>query len=683
MTDETPIQQQMESLRTEIERHNRLYYIDAAPEITDREYDRLLRELEELENQYPEFSTPTSPTRRVGGAPLDRFESVRHTVPMMSLSNTYSKEELAEFDRRIRKLIPEEIFTYILEPKIDGVAISLRYENGVLVRAVTRGDGATGDDVTANIKTINSIPLRLSDMMPPTVLEVRGEIYMDTAGFSKLNESRQEAGLEPFANPRNACAGSLKLLDPREVAKRPLDAIFYATGELDGIAFETHEQMLLSLKNYGLRITPKYWLNGKIDDVLDRLDELENMRHEFPFEMDGGVIKVNERRLYDELGFTAKSPRWAVAYKYEPEQAETTLHAISIQVGRTGVLTPVAELEPVQLAGTTVKRATLHNEDEIRRKDIKVGDRVIIEKAGEIIPAVVKVVTEKRTGTEQVFEMPNECPVCGSEVEKRAGEVALRCTNLQCPAQVKNWLTHFASRGAMDINGLGESLVEQLVDSGLVKNPAELYSLQKVEVLGLERMGDKSAENLLTGIEASKHRPFEKVLFGLGIRHIGKGAASILANEFKDIDTLMKADLAQLENIYDIGPIVAQSVVEYFLNPETRAVIEQLREAGVNFEQVDTGGSSELEGLTFVLTGTLETMTRDEAGDKIKKRGGKVSGSVSQKTSYLVAGANAGSKLEKAESLGVTILTEQQLMDLLGSDEQLEDKQTGQLGFGF
>ncbi|HEY5621333.1 MAG TPA: NAD-dependent DNA ligase LigA, partial [Pontiella sp.] len=550
-------------------------------------------------------------------------------------------------------------------------------------RAVTRGDGTTGDDVTANIRTIPSIPLRLDDMIPPAVLEVRGEIYMDTSGFSKLNERRQEAGLEPFANPRNACAGSLKLLDPQEVAKRPLDAVFYGTGELEGVSFDTHEQMLRTLKGYGLRIPSIYWLSSRIEETLDQLDALEAMRHEFPYEMDGGVIKVNERRLYSTLGFTAKSPRWAVAYKYEPEQAETLLHAISIQVGRTGVLTPVAELEPVQLAGTTVKRATLHNEDEIRRKDIRIGDRVMIEKAGEIIPAVVRVVTEKRTGTESEFTMPSACPVCGSGVEKREGEVALRCINLQCPAQVKNWLAHFASRGAMDISGLGESLVEQLVESGLVKNPAELYTLEKIEVLGLERMGEKSADNLIKGIKESKNRPFERVLFGLGIRHIGKGAAAILAREFGDIDTLMSADLDRLETIRDIGPVAGQSVIDYFRSEETRSVIEQLRSSGVNLRQVGPAASDELEGLTFVLTGSLDTMTREEAGERISARGGKVSSSISKKTSYLVAGESAGSKLSKAEELGVTILNEEQLLALLGSDEKMKDRKTGQMGFGF
>jgi DNA ligase (NAD+) len=399
--------------------------------------------------------------------------------------------------------------------------------------------------------------------------------------------------------------------------------------------------------------------------------------------MDGGVIKVNERNLYEALGSTAKSPRWAVAYKYEPEQAETTLRAVSVQVGRTGVLTPVAELEPVQLAGTTVKRATLHNEDEIRRKDIRIGDRVIVEKAGEIIPAVVRVLTEKRSGAEQVFTMPATCPVCSADVEKREGEVALRCINLQCPAQVKNWITHFASRAAMDINGLGESLVEQLVDEGLISSPADLYSLHRTDLLTLERMGEKSADNLLRGIEESKRRPFEKVLFGLGIRHVGKGAARILATEFGDIDSLMNAGVPRLEALYDIGPIVGNSVAAYFAAPETRSVIEQLRTAGVSFEQSHTAGSNEFEGLTFVLTGTLETMTREEGGEKIRARGGKVSSSVSKKTSYLVAGPGAGSKLTKAEELGVTVLSEEQFLALLGSDEALEDRQAGQMGFGF
>ncbi|MCK4563132.1 MAG: NAD-dependent DNA ligase LigA [Verrucomicrobia bacterium] len=683
MKDNNQAKQRIEELRAEIERHDKLYYVFSDPEISDREYDELFHSLEKLEQQFPEFMDSTSPTQRVGES-IKSFDSYSHRKPMLSLSNTYSKEDLAEFDRRIHKLIPDEPFEYILEPKIDGTSVSLRYENGLLVQALTRGKDNIGDDVTANIRTINSIPLHLSDMVPPAVLEVRGEVYMDLYGFAQLNEQRQESGQEPFANPRNASSGSLKLLTPREAAKRPLDAVFYASGEFDGISFDTHEQMLQSFKNFGFRIVPHFWHCKNIDEVQQKLDELENMRHKFPFEMDGGVIKVNERRFYEALGYTGRNPRWAVAYKYEPEQAETTLHAISIQVGRTGVLTPVAELEPVQLAGTTVKRATLHNEDEIRRKDIKIGDRVIIEKAGEIIPAVVKVVSEKRTGLETDFSMPTSCPDCGGNVIQHEDEVAWRCiNNLLCPSQVKAGITHFASREAMHINGLGESLVVQLVDSGLVKNPAELYTLKKVEVLGLERMGEKSAENLIEGIGQSKQRPFEKVLFGLGIRHVGKGAATILANEFKNIDALMAADVQKLETIRDIGPIVGKSVVGYFQSLETRAVIDQLRVAEVNFEQAETGGSSELEGLTFVLTGSLETMTRDEGGDKIRARGGKVSSSISKKTSYLVAGESAGSKLAKAEALGVTVLNEEQFVALLGSDEKLEDQKAGQMGFGF
>ena len=685
MPSKNEIFSQIETLRSELEEHNRLYYIEAAPKITDREYDRLLEMLGKLEKEHPEYFSATSPTQRVGGAPLEYFSNVRHTVAMMSLSNTYSKNELTEFDQRVRKLIPGKPYHYLLEPKIDGVAIALRYENGILTQAVTRGDGASGDDVTNNIRTIKSIPLRLNLATPPAVLEVRGEIYMDTQGFAALNQQRQETGLEPFANPRNACAGSLKLLDAREVAKRPLDAIFYATGALEGIAFDTHEQMLHNLKDYGLRITPAYWLSENIDGILNHLDELEGMRHDFPFEMDGGVVKINERHLYEPLGHTAKSPRWAVAYKYEPEQAETTLAAISIQVGRTGVLTPVAELDPVLLAGTTVKRATLHNEEEIRRKDIMIGDRVIVEKAGEIIPAVVRVLTEKRNGTEQHFSMPDACPVCAGELEKHEGEVALRCTNLQCPAQVKSWISHFASRNAMDINGLGESLVEQLVDEGLVTNPADLYSLRKEDISQLERMGEKSADKLIQGIADSVTRPFERLLFGLGIRHVGKGAAILLAEEFKDINHLMDSTEDQLQGIRDIGPIVAQSVTSYFKSASAQSIIEQLRQAGVSMEQSgEHAVDQELAGLTFVLTGTMNLMTRTEASDRIRAHGGKVSSSVSQKTNYLVVGENAGSKLTKAEQLGVRIINETQLMELLSSEpapkEQLSQEQ---MGFNF
>lgn len=668
----TEARKETEKLRAEIERHNRLYYVEASPEISDRDYDALLKQLEELEKQFPELASPDSPTQRVGGEPLKGFRSVRHTVPMISLANTYNKEELVEFDARVSKMLGDTAHSYVLEPKIDGVAISLRYENGSLARAVTRGDGTTGDDVTANIRTIKSIPLRLTNN-PPDVLEVRGEVYMTREGFAKLNEERQETGQEPFANPRNACAGSLKQLDPRIVAARPLDAVFYATGE-SSEEFATHEQMLSALKRYGLRITPKYWSCAEISEILQKLDTLENMRHEFPFEMDGGVIKVNQRELYEQLGSTAKSPRWAVAYKYEPEQAETLLKDITIQIGRTGVLTPVAELEPVQLAGTTVKRATLHNEDEIKRKDIRIGDRVIVEKAGEIIPAIVRVA--KRGGGEP-FDMKAACEALGVQPIKREGEVAWRIDDLHHPAMLKRWLTHFASRNGMDIDGLGESIVEQLVDAGLVKSPADLYHLQKAQLLGLEGFKEKKAANLVAGIEKSKSRPFDRVLFALGIRHVGTGAARILAENFPTIGKLMAADVQTLEEIRDIGPIVGKSIVEFFQTSENRELIERLQDAGVNFKQSAQTGSDEFAGLTFVLTGTMESMSRDEAGELVRARGGAVSSSVSKNTDYVIAGEKAGSKLKKAKELDVKVLDEAAFLKMVRPDKPVKPA-TGQ-----
>ena len=658
--------ERIEFLCRSLERHNHLYYIEAQPEISDREYDALLEELEILEKAHPEWADSASPTQRVGGTPLSHFETLPHARPMLSLSNTYSKEELLEFDQRTRKLLSNEPLAYILEPKIDGVAISLRYENGILVHALTRGDGTAGDDVTANVRTIRSIPLRLQTEHPPEVLEVRGEIYFDKTGFEKLNLQRQEAGIEPFANPRNACAGSLKLLDATEVALRPLDALFYGTGACEGIEFNTHEELLDSLKAFGLRTTPVRWKESEPAALVQALDTLEAQQHDFPFEIDGAVIKVNDRSRYDALGATAKSPRWAVAFKYEPEQAETTLLDITVQVGRTGVLTPVAELEPVQLAGTSVKRATLHNEDEIRRKDIRIGDRVIIEKAGEIIPVVISVVGAKRAADSHAYELPQTCPECDSRVQRIEGEVALRCINLHCPAQVKSWLEHYAARGAMDITGLGESMVEQLVTHNLVNTPADLYQLNATDLVNLERTGERSISNLLEGIEKSKSRPFAKVLFALGIRHVGKTAAETLAKAFPDIDALMQASSDELEDLHDIGPIVANSLITYFENSEAREVVEALRAAGVTLhrDEANTTGTA-LSEMTFVLTGTLETMTRDAAVDRIKALGGKVSSSISKKTSYLVAGEAAGSKLTKAEKLGVPVLTETELLKLI------------------
>ena len=661
----------IQRLRSQIQHHNRLYYLDATPDISDREYDGLLKELEDLEAQHPEHITPDSPTQRVGGETIDGFQSVKHSVPMMSLTNTYSREELVEFDDRVNKLLEGRPYTYLLEPKIDGVAISLRYEEGVLALGTTRGDGATGDDITANLKTIRSIPLRLNAAPPPAVVEVRGEVYMAKEGFAGLNEARQEAGLDTFANPRNSTAGSLKLLNPQEVARRPLDAIFYASGELIGFECDTHEAWLQQLKAWGLRSPARTWKGQSIGEILDALDELEQAGHDFEFEMDGGVVKINERPYYDELGATSKSPRWAAAFKFEPEQAATLLMDISVQVGRTGVLTPVAELKPVFVSGTTVSRATLHNQDEIDRLDIRIGDQVLIAKAGEIIPAVVGVTKEARTGKETYFQLPNHCPACGSPTVRREGEVALRCENGLCPAQVTSAIRHFAARGAMDIEGLGESLVSQLVDNSLVKTPADLYGLQLEDVAALERMGEKSARNFLDGVEASKNRDFWRIIFALGIRHVGTQSAQVLEKHYGSIDDLLNASAEDLEDVPDIGPIVAESIHKSLRNAQNRAIIERLRDAGVKMTRtsiqpaaISGGGAA---GKTFVLTGTLPTLKRGEAAERIHQAGGTVSSSVSSKTDYVVAGEKAGSKREKAEKLGVKIVNEKQLRELLNS----------------
>lgn len=647
-------------LRETIERHNRLYYVLDRPELPDREYDRLYEELQALEKEFPSLITPDSPTQRIGGEPLPAFRQVRHAIPMMSLANTYSRDELINFDERLRRLLPGKTFSYILEPKIDGLAIALRYDKGLLVLGSTRGDGVTGDDITANLRTIASIPLRLASKSPPAVIEVRGEVYMPRKAFLALNRAREEAGVELFANPRNAAAGSMKLLDPREVAGRHLDAIFYGAGECAGIEFTAHEELLATLKSFGLKTPPKHWKCRSIDEAFKALDELKAMRSDFPFEMDGGVLKVSERALYEHLGATAKSPRWAVAFKYEPERCETTLKGITVQVGRTGVLTPVAELEPALLAGSTINRATLHNADEIKRKDIRIGDRVIIEKAGDVIPAIVEVNTNARKGNELVFEMPGKCPVCGGEITRREDEVAFRCENLQCPAQLKRWLRHFAARGAMDIEGLGEALIDQLVDCGLVADPSDLYFLNAVQFSQLERMADKSAANLVAGIEASKERDLWRLIHALGIRQVGSKMAQTLETRFATLEELMAAGRDTLETIPDLGPVAAASIFEYFQTKRNRDLVARLKKAGLNFKARVTRhpGQNKLAGRIFVLTGTLAGLTRPGAEEIIRRLGGKTASSVSKKTSFVVAGADPGSKLAKARELGVPILNE-------------------------
>ena len=655
-------------LRREIEEHNRRYYQEAAPTISDQEYDRLYRELQDLETQFPELAAPDSPTRHVGGAPLEEFAQIRHRAPMLSLDNTYSEEEVAAFFVRLEKLLPGEKIETVIEPKVDGVAISLLYQEGILEYAATRGDGTTGDDVTQNVRTISSVPQRLKGTHLPRLLEVRGEIYLPKAKFAALNEERNAAGEPPFANPRNAAAGSLKQLDPAIVARRGLGAIFYGTGALEGMQWPTHREALAALRSCGLPIHEKIWTATSLQEVLMAIHELDAVRHDFPFETDGAVIKVDSFAQRDAVGFTAKSPRWAMAYKYKPEQAETRLRDITVQVGRTGVLTPVAELEPVFVSGSTVARATLHNEEEIARKDIRIGDLVVVEKAGEVIPAVVEVRKEKRTGEERVFKMPELCPACGSTVARDEGQVAVRCINVSCPAQLKRRLEHFASRGAMDIEGLGEAMVELLVERRLTHNIADIYQLNIAKLATLPRMGEKSISNLLAAIMESKTRPLWRLIFGLGILHVGVTSARALASHFHLLDALMAATADELQRIPDVGPVVGPAIAQHFENPGNRAVIEQLREAGLNFGERDdhtaqpSGGR--FTGTTWVLTGTLSE-PREMIAEQIRANGGKVTDSVSKKTSYVLAGEEAGSKLDKAQKLGVRVLTEAEFRGML------------------
>lgn len=667
----------------QISAHDHAYYVLAKPTISDPEYDRLYRELLELEAKFPSLRSPDSPSQRVGGAPLSEFKPIQHLAPMMSLDNTYSKEEVHDFVNRVQKLEPNATLDWTVEPKIDGVAISLRYENGAFSVGATRGDGATGDDITANLKTIRSIPLKLkaSARNLPKLFEVRGEVYMTTAGFKKLNAEREAAGEEPFANPRNSAAGSLKQLDPKLVAKRPLDVVLYGTGWIDGAWKPSSQIELLDwLKSLGFKTPEKRWHCQTLEELLAAIEELDNVRERFPYETDGAVIKLNSFALRERVGFTSKAPRWAIAYKYAAEQAETKLNAITIQVGRTGALTPVAELEPVFLAGSTISRATLHNEEEIRRKDIRVGDWVVIEKAGEVIPAVVAVVHKKRDGKEKAFEFPKACPECGGPVARAAGDsdneeaiektgVVLRCTNRDCPAQVRGRIEHWCSRGTMDIEGAGEALVAQLVKANLVRDVADLYSLTLAQLTGLERMGEKSAQNLLDGIEASKSRDLWRLIFGLGILHVGAGVAKKLGRGFATLDDLRQINFEQFNQVEDVGDVIAQSLVEWFGEDRNQRLIERLRSAGVNFNSSlysPKVAQGPFAGLTFVLTGSLPTLTREQATAKIEELGGKVSSSVSKKTDYVVAGDDAGSKLEKAQKLGVKILDEVAFLKLCG-----------------
>ena len=653
-------------LRQEIDAHNRRYYLDAAPSISDQEFDALLRELIDLESAHPDLITPDSPTQRVGGAPLDGFAQIRHSVPMMSLDNTYSEAELAAFYQRVQKGLSRERIDCVVEPKVDGVAISIRYENGALKHAATRGDGQTGDDVTTNIRTIKTLPLKLPPDVPGT-FEARGEVFMSKAGFARLNEERDEAGEPRFANPRNATAGTLKQLDSRIVARRPLDIVFYGLANADEAGVSSHTEVQDLLRRAGLRTADLTWRADHAEALIAAIQELDAKRHSLPYETDGAVIKVNALTDQRELGATSKAPRWAIAYKFQPEQAETRLLAVDIQVGRTGALTPVARLEPVFLSGSTVSNATLHNFEEIERKDIRVGDWVVIEKAGEIIPAVVTVKTAKRDGTQTAIVPPSCCPACGTAVSKDEDQVALRCPNHDCPEQIKRRLEHFTSRGAMDIRGLGEQVVAQLVDAGLVRDPADLYQLDALQLTRLERQGAKSIDNLLKALQDSKQQPPWRLLFGLGIRHVGATAARTLIDFFGSLDKLANATSEELLQCEDVGAAVATSLRDWFQDPRQQVLLARLRDAGLTFVQRQVEPASDsLAGTTWVLTGTL-SQPREIFAELIRSHGGKVSSSVSAKTSYLLAGEEAGSKLEKARKFGVTILDETAFHALLGN----------------
>jgi len=663
----------IQGLWKELERHNRLYYLEAKPEISDREYDRLMRELIDLEQAFPELAAPDSPSRRVGGAPLKAFKTIEHKVPMLSLDNTYSRKELEEFDKRVGKGLGGEPFSYFVEEKVDGVSIALVYEDGLLKLGATRGDGRYGDDITENIKTLGSVPLRIPAPGSvwtgpvPKLLEVRGEAYISKDQFEKINREKEKNGEELFANPRNACAGSLKLLDPKLVARRKLDALIHGLARHEGKDKpESQSEAMAFLKELGFKVIPDAQKCKNMAEVFGVVDEIEKKRDRLQYEIDGVVVKIDRFEDQKALGMTSKSPRWMIAYKYAAEQAETVLEDIKIQVGRTGVLTPVAILKPVQLAGTTVSRASLHNQDEIKRLDTRIGDYVLIEKSGEIIPQVISVNLEKRRRKLAGFVFPKECPVCGEKAGKYGEEVAIRCLNPLCPAQLKGLLKHFAGREAMDIENLGVSIIDQLVEKGLVKDLADLYSLKITDVEALERMGEKSANNLVDGIEQSKKRPLQRLIFGLGILDVGVHTAFILADKFGSIEKLSKATLEDLEGIREIGPVTAGRIVKFFGHPPAKKLLKKLEAAGVHTNIVEKiAGDNPFRGKTIVLTGTLESMERPAAEALLRKLGAHPSGSVSKKTNILVAGPGAGSKLAKAQDLGVVIWDEKQFLSEL------------------
>ncbi|RLJ81651.1 NAD-dependent DNA ligase LigA [Planococcus citreus] len=662
--DRIKAEERVTELNELLRNYGHAYYVLDKPSVPDAVYDQLLNELIELETLYPDLIFPDSPTQRVGGTPLSNFEKVRHERPMFSLSNVFNEEDLRDFDKRVRGGAGDSV-EYVCELKIDGLAVSLHYDNGKFVRGLTRGDGRVGEDITVNLRTVRSIPLKLKE---PVSIEVRGEVFMPKKSFHALNEDREERGEELFANPRNAAAGSLRQLDSKIAAKRNLDVFIYGIGG-DGETYglNDHDESLRYLTDLGFKTNSERKVCRSVEEVLAYIEQWTDGRNQLSYEIDGIVIKVNRFLHQQDLGFTAKSPKWATAYKFPAEEVMTTVRDIELSIGRTGVVTPTAILEPVAVAGTTVQRASLHNEDLIRERDIRINDKVIIRKAGDIIPEVVKALIEMRSGDELPFEMPTECPACGSELVRIEGEVALRCVNPKCPAQIVEGMIHFVSRNAMNIDGLGEKVIEQLYREGLIHDISDLYALTKEQLLELERMGDKSATNLIEAIAASKNNSMERLLFGLGIRHVGERGARILSEHFGSVDQLMQANLEELIAIHEIGDKMADAVVTYFEKEEVSSLVERLRERGVNLSYTGTivrveEGANAFAGKKIVLTGKLENMTRQEAGARIEALGGKLTGSVSKKTDLLIAGEEAGSKLDKAQDLGVEVWNEERLL---------------------
>ena len=663
------LQSEILKLREQLNQHSYRYYVLDDPEITDAEYDRLFRKLQALEEKHPELITPDSPTQRVGAAPVEEFETVTHTIPMVSLDNAFDDGELRDFDQRLRKLLELDEIEYTVEPKLDGTAVELVYENGVFTIGSTRGDGYTGENITLNLKTIKSVPLRLMSgkIKIPERLEVRGEVFYPVAAFKKLNEQRIKAGEPAFINPRNSASGSLRQLDPKLTAERPLDMFVYGLGQVVGYEFKSQWEALQTFKQWGFKVNPLPKLCRGVEEVLQHYRHIGQLRPSLPYEIDGSVIKVNSFEQQRVAGMRTRSPRWAVAYKYEAQQESTKIENIEVQVGRTGTITPVAIMQPIKVGGVTVSRATLHNEDEIDRLGVKIGDWVIIQRAGDVIPEVVKVIESKRTGKEKKFRFPKKCPVCGEPVVRLEDEVAHRCQNISCPAQLKEGIRHFASKLAMNIDGLGEKLIDQMVDKELVKSYADLYFLKKEKLAELERMAEKSAQNIIDAIDKSREVTLDRFIYALGIRHVGEHMSRVLAKQFGSLENLQKANAERLEQIHEVGPQVAESVSSFFKEKKNLATIQKLLKGGVKIREIAKAkvADQKFAGQIFVFTGALEKFSRDEAERMVDERGGRASGSVSKKTNYVVAGPGAGSKLDKARELGVAVISEEEFLKMV------------------